>query len=510
MIRKAGNRTKSPPPPCTLFYWCVWCDKVSSILELKENINKQFIPLYDSVLFIAKHGKGTAKDGFNLLKSRLLDKQIYLLLINEFNLTEIKIFQDDYEAVEYDGKYITVNFILAELEKSIANNKATADIVNYGFAAKRFYETLSSGNGIFNIDIPIEILNNALSPDCYHDTENPLTQVVQELQKENALLKQQQANLPKLNLTESYITLDEAIAYLSKNLDLSVINPINFLERNIKQGLIIPFFEFYGFISFETSTDKFSTVIQICEVHGYFKDWHYNQPNNQFSNLSKNEYSLISGGELEKLFFSDCRKFYGRFRNGNEWFEPNEAIEPPNETLLNFYSLIPAFRDHENILRHKNDSEVKIDKFAIHFKQSDIELLINQNSYLKINAQPQTDSQLLQQVADLNAQLDTAGDTTKRQAQEIAELKAQIASIEKATKNTQSDKPAKIEGQGDSLLILGAVMETLDNAVIRNYNQTALIYEVLEKYKSIHGISEGTLKKKFAESKKYLNQNITD
>lgn len=483
---------------------------MSNFSELKESINKQFIPLYDSILFIAEYGKGTLKDALNLLKTKLLDKQIYLLLVDEFSLIEIKLFYDDYEAVEYDGKYITVNFILAELEKSIANNKATTDIANYGFGAKRFYETLSNGNGIFKIDIPNEILNNALSPDCYHDIDNPLTQIVQELQKENTLLKQQQANPPKSNnLTESYITLDEATAYLSKILDLTVINPIHFLERNIKQGLIIPFFEFYGFISFETSTDKFSTVIQICEVHGYFKDWNYRQPNNQFTDLSKNEYTLATGGKLDKLFFSDCLKFYGRLRNGNEYFEPNEAIEPPKDITVTFYKLMPTFRDYDEILRHKNDTET-IDRKAIHFKQSDIELLINQNSYLKINAQTQTDSQLLQQVKDLNAQLDTAGDTIKRQAKEITDLKAQLASIKKATKNTQSDKPAKIEGQGDSLLILGAVMETLDNAVIRNYNQTALIYEVLEKYKSIHGISEGTLKKKFAESKKYLNQNITD
>ena len=130
---------------------------MSSFSELKESINKQFIPLYDSILFIAKYGKGTLKDGLNLLKTKLLDKQIYLLLVDEFSLIEIKLFQDDYEAVEYDGKYITVNFILAQLEKSIANNKATADIANYGFGAKRFYETLSNSNGIFKIDIPNEI-----------------------------------------------------------------------------------------------------------------------------------------------------------------------------------------------------------------------------------------------------------------------------------------------------------------------------------------------------------------
>lgn len=400
--------------------------------------------MYDSILFIAEYGKGTLKDALNLLKTKLLDKQIYLLLVDEFSLIEIKLFHDDYEAVEYDGKYITVNFILAELEKSIANNKATTDIANYGFGAKRFYETLSNGNGIFKIDIPNEILNNALSPDCYHDIDNPLTQIVQELQKENALLKQQQANPPKSNnLTESYITLDEAIAYLSKILDLTFINPIHFLERNIKQGLIIPFFEFYGFISFETSTDKFSTVIQICEVHGYFKDWNYRQPNNQFTDLSKNEYTLATGGKLDKLFFSDCLKFYGRLRNGNEYFEPNEAIEPPKDITVTFYKLMPTFRDYDEILRHKNDTQT-IDRKAIHFKQSDIELLINQNSYLKINTQTQPDSQLLQQIADLNAQLISTSDTIERQAKEIANLKSQLKQRAGKLSDTATDeKPLK-------------------------------------------------------------------
>lgn len=73
--------------------------------------------------------------------------------------------------------------------------------------------------------------------------------------------------------------------------------------------MIIPFFEYYGFIHFETPTDKFSTVIQICEVHGYFKDWNYRQPDNQFTDLSKNEYTFATGGKVDKLFFSDCVKF---------------------------------------------------------------------------------------------------------------------------------------------------------------------------------------------------------
>ena len=437
---------------------------MSSFSELKESINKQFIPLYDSILFIAKYGKGTLKDGLNLLKTKLLDKQIYLLLVDEFSLIEIKLFQDDYEAVEYDGKYITVNFILAQLEKSIANNKATADIANYGFGAKRFYETLSNSNGIFKIDIPNEILKNSLSPDCYHDTENPLTQIVQELQKENALLKQQQANPPKLNnFTESYITLDEAIAYLSKILDLTIINPIHFLERNIKQGVIIPFFEYYGFIHFETPTDKFSTVIQICEVHGYFKDWNYRQPDNQFTDLSKNEYTLATGGKVDKLFFSDCVKFYGRLRNGNEHFEPNEAIEPPKDITVTFYNLMPTFRDYGEILRHKNDTET-INRKAIHFKQSDIELLTNQNSFLKISPQFQTDSQLSQQVADQQATIDS-------QAKEIADLKAQL--------KPQAAQPSKTPVNNKQLSNV-EISNIYGKAIIANNNILAKVIKTLD------------------------------
>ena len=42
-----------------------------------------------------------------------------------------------------------------------------------------------------------------------------------------------------------------------------------------------------------------------------------------------------------------------------------------------------------------------------------------------------TDTQLLQQVADLNAQLAKAGDTIDRQAKELTDLKTQIEEVTK-------------------------------------------------------------------------------
>lgn len=56
-----------------------------------------------------------------------------------------------------------------------------------------------------------------------------------------------------------------------------------------------------------------------------------------------------------------------------------------------------------------------------------------------------TDSQLSQQVADLKAQLASAGDKIDSQAELIAELKEQLASIEQASNDTQSDTPADNE-----------------------------------------------------------------
>lgn len=64
------------------------------------------------------------------------------------------------------------------------------------------------------------------------------------------------------------------------------------------------------------------------------------------------------------------------------------------------------------------------------------------------------------------------------------------------------------EGQGDSLLILGAVMDCIKSVAKQNYTNTMFIDAILKKYGHISGISQSTLEKKFSESKKYLKQRL--
>lgn len=93
-----------------------------------------------------------------------------------------------------------------------------------------------------------------------------------------------------------------------------------------------------------------------------------------------------------------------------------------------------------------------------------------------------------QQIADLQA--------------ENAHLKAQIAELESQLNQArESGTIAKGKGQGDSLLILGAVMKILNSETIKNYNQNVLIDKILEKYPSVSGISESTLKRNLQKVK---------
>jgi len=57
------------------------------------------------------------------------------------------------------------------------------------------------------VDIPDDLLYNAQSPDCYHDSDNPLTPIVKELQAEIKALKESNTEI---------LTLKARIAELEK------------------------------------------------------------------------------------------------------------------------------------------------------------------------------------------------------------------------------------------------------------------------------------------------------
>lgn len=101
-------------------------------------------------------------------------------------------------------------------------------------------------------------------------------------------------------------------------------------------------------------------------------------------------------------------------------------------------------------------------------------------------------------------------DLTTPEQQRITELESEVAALKKQVRQ-RADAPAnddKDEGQGDTLLILGAVMDCIKEVAKPNYTQEALINEIINKHPNTKSLSESTLKKKFALSKSHLKQNV--
>ena len=93
----------------------------------------------------------------------------------------------------------------------------------------------------------------------------------------------------------------------------------------------------------------------------------------------------------------------------------------------------------------------------------------------------------------------------------IDELENQVAELtEKLKGQTETRENNNInEGQGDTLLILGAVMDCIKEVAKPNYTQQSLITAITNKYKNTPSLSESTLTKKFPKAKTHLKQNVT-
>jgi len=118
-------------------------------------------------------------------------------------------------------------------------------------------------------------------------------------------------------------------------------------------------------------------------------------------------------------------------------------------------------------------------------------LLKNQPSLLKE----------LEENHSLQVELNDANKQISRLKNEISKLKIDL--------ERKNETPNIKEGQGDSLLILGAVMECIKDVAKSNYTQKYLIDVITNKYKNTKSLSEGTLNKKFPAAKKYLKQELT-
>lgn len=117
--------------------------------------------------------------------------------------------------------------------------------------------------------------------------------------------------------------------------------------------------------------------------------------------------------------------------------------------------------------------------------------------------------------AEHSNQKPIVAETSKQTNQELIAENAKIKALESELKKANealADNAAhnqKTEKQGDSLLILGAVMHCIKDAAKKNFTQELLTQTILDKYKNVSGISRSTLNKKYTEAKTYIEQRHT-
>lgn len=108
--------------------------------------------------------------------------------------------------------------------------------------------------------------------------------------------------------------------------------------------------------------------------------------------------------------------------------------------------------------------------------------------------EPPNNDQLIKELKAANIKIDAL-------MSQLAQAKTELIDI--------SAKKQKTENQGDSLLILGAVMHCIKDTAKRNFTQDLLTQTILDKYKNVSGLSKSTLDKKYSEAKNHIKQRYT-
>lgn len=289
--------------------------------------------------------------------------------------------------------------------------------------------------------------------------------------------------------------IDEVVEYLNKK-----------TERNFNQGKVIKFieernipivFEYKGWVTWEFRSE------------GKYQP-HHKQLQGYFSIENNVEAILIFKGFLEKIVIERARIY--RLNPLDIDSNPIDNLEPKEGDIISFKTggRSPLFGYHARIEVESNkfgvlkiDLEEHLNKKRTKTMENEIKMEAAESKIEKLESE---NEKLKSENASLTQQLEElaiANSLIKQQEQDINKLNDQL--------NNQADRPTntnKKEGQGDSLLILGAVMHCIQDAAKKNYTQELLIQVILDKYKGVSGISEGTLKKKFPESKNYLNQKL--
>lgn len=311
----------------------------------------------------------------------------------------------------------------------------------------------------------------------------------------------------------SYLTIDESLDLIQSHIDESdslKVSAKRILENHIEAGSIIPLFKFNGFgICYKYKAfgeGKGSVEIkQISKIHGYFIETSSLYPSDHFSyvffaNLDEIDYlipeALLSETLTSTFIEAHCRVWGGD--EGGDYYRrvsDEELFTLGDEERITLCSNFPSINNDLSIYNHQ---QAHITKKDVYFKIEEVERLI-----LSLNQTNNTKA-LQSQSAATNAEIDEL-------RKKVVELTAENDDLKKQLSSTIDTPPNEIidEGQGDSLLVLGAVMLCIKEAAKKNFTQELLTQTILDKYKNVSGISESTLKKKYTEAKNHLKQRHT-
>ena len=296
-----------------------------------------------------------------------------------------------------------------------------------------------------------------------------------------------------MDLYSHLMDIDEVVEYLNEktNRDFTKDKTIKFIKE--KKIPIVFEYEGWGTQEFQHKSGHQSLNIQ---VNGYFN----------FRNAS--DAIHIFKGFLKEINIDEAIIYqldsYCIRSNAPDGIAPKEDDKilfktggrSPLFSNSNTPNFIKIDNDKVGVLKEDLEeclSKIQIEhmdnKTKIETREFEIERLKNENA------------SLIQE----HTEVLTADDAkNEQQERDINNLNDQLSKQSSILVDTQ-----KKEGQGDSLLILGAVMHCIKDAAKKNYTQELLTQTILTKYKSISGISESTLKKKFSEAKGYLEQRLT-
>ncbi|MCG3842163.1 hypothetical protein I3249_05160 [Psychrobacter sp. Ps1] len=249
------------------------------------------------------------------------------------------------------------------------------------------------------------------------------------------------------------------------------------------QNNVAVLFHYYGMLQEE-----------IEEVE-YDEDLYTNEPvrvpiYREVHNIHTNDHYHVNTKFLKKILINEEQVEIDRYIS-----KYGDTVSNPQNHEIHYYL-------HSSILLSSRD--IRIPKIEL---DNLFQEVISTNSNISNNTNSMGVPNIIKDNPERDAEtyqkLDAARATIEQQEQEIVSLKNQLE---------QARTPINIsnkEGQGDSLLILGAVMHCIKDAAKKNYTQELLTRTILTKYKGISGISESTLKKKYSEAKVYLQQRLT-